>query len=313
MLDALPVVEDRRLLTGFENSEDAAVFRLDEERGIVFTIDVITPLVDDPELYGAIAAANALSDVYAMGGRGLISLSFLGTPAGFPEDVGAAIAKGGADLALAEGAPVVGGHSVESKDLMYGLAVVGLAAPDAVFSNDGYEVGHDLVLTKPLGTGTLTTALKARKIEEAAVEDALAGMRQTNRAAVSILLEHGVRAATDVTGFGLLGHAAEIARASDVRIVIAQSRVPDYPGAREALRKGYVTRGNRSNLEYVRTLGPLEGEAEALLFDPQTSGGLLVGASASCSESLVAGLRDAGFEATERIGVVEAGSGVRID
>ncbi len=312
VLDSLPVPEDERFLTSFHNAEDAAVFKLDAERGLVFSIDVITPLVDDPELYGAIAAANALSDIYAMGGRGLLSLSFLGTPKDFPVEIAAAIARGGAELAKEEGAPVVGGHSIESKDLMYGLAVVGLADPEALFKNDALAVGDELLLTKPLGTGALTTALKQRKLEDRDVSEALAGMRQTNRAAVDVALEHGVLAVTDITGFGLLGHAAEVASASGVRAVISQRDVPEYPGAREALRNGYVTRGNRTNPEYVNSLGPLEGHPEPLLFDPQTSGGLLLGVPRERSESLLRALRAAGFPRAARIGNVEAGAGLRI-
>lgn len=312
VLDSLPVPEGERFLTGFGNSEDAAVFKLDAERCIVFSIDVITPLVDDPELFGAIAAANALSDIYAMGGQGLLSLGFLGTPKGFPVEITAAISKGGAELARDEGAPVVGGHSVESKDLMYGLAVVGLANPATLFTNDAFAVGDDLLLTKPLGTGALTTALKQRKLDERDVADAFAGMRQTNRAAVDVALEHGVRAVTDITGFGLLGHTAEVASASGVCAVISKRDVPEYAGAREALENGYVTRGDRTNPEYVNSLGPLEGEPESLLFDPQTSGGLLIGVSRERSESLLHALRAAGFERTARIGHVDAGAGIRV-
>ena len=312
VLDSLPIPEGERFLTGFANSEDAAVFKLDRERGLVFSIDVITPLVDDPELFGAIAAANALSDIYAMGGQGLLSLGFLGTPKGFPVEITAAIAKGGAELAQDEGAPVVGGHSVESKDLMYGLAVVGLADPEALFTNDAFAVGDELLLTKPLGTGTLTTALKQRKLEDRDVSDALAGMRQTNRAAVDVALEHGVRAVTDITGFGLLGHTAEVASASGVCAVISERDVPEYSGAREAIKNGYVTRGESTNPEYVRSLGPLAGDPESLLFDPQTSGGLLIGVARERSESLLRALRAAGFEHATRIGRVEAGAGIRV-
>lgn len=312
MLDSLPVPEGERFVTGFGNSEDAAVFKLDAERGIVFSIDVITPLVDDPELFGAIAAANALSDIYAMGGRGLVSLSFLGTPKGFPVEITAAIARGGAELAKNEGAPVVGGHSVESKDLMYGLAVVGIADPEVLFKNDALAVGDELLLTKPLGTGALTTAVKARKLAARDVADAFAGMRQTNRAAVDPALQHGVRAVTDITGFGLLGHTAEVASASGVCAVISQSDVPEYAGAREALRNGHVTRGERTNPEYVNSLGPLAGEPESLLFDPQTSGGLLIAVTRERSQSLLHALKAAGFDRTARIGHVEAGAGIRV-
>lgn len=307
VLDALPAPDSDGLLTGFDYAEDAAAVRIDEGRAVIVTIDVITPLVDEPELFGAIAAANALSDVYAMGGRGLVSLGFLGAPKGFPVDVAAAIAKGGAELAKAEGAPVVGGHSIESKDLMYGLAAIGLAEPDALFRNDGFAAGDELVLTKPLGTGALTTALKERALGERDADAALAGMRRTNRAAADVARKHGVRAATDITGFGLLGHAAEVAAASGVRLVVEADAVPEYPGARQAIADGYVTRGHRTNPEYVKALGPLDGDAEPLLFDPQTSGGLLIGVRAGRAAGVVAALPGA-----TTIGHVDAGRGILV-
>lgn len=207
---------------------------------------------------------------------------------------------------------MVGGHSVESKDLLYGLAVVGLADPAALFTNDALAVGDELLLTKPLGTGALTTALKARKLEAGDIADAFAGMRQTNRAAVDVALEHGVRAVTDITGFGLLGHTAEVASASGVCAVISMNDVPEYSGAREAIENGYVTRGDRTNPEYVNSLGPLEGDPESLLFDPQTSGGLLIAVARERSDSLLRALRAAGFPRTTRIGHVEAGAGIRV-
>lgn len=312
ILGALPIPGDERLLVGFEKAEDAAVFRLDENRAAVVTIDVITPLVDDPFLYGEIAAANSLSDVYAMGGEPLLSLSFLGVPRGFPDDAAVAIVKGGAALAMSSGAPVVGGHSLESKDLMFGLAVVGLASPDRLFRNDALAVGDELLLTKSLGTGTLTTALKNDALTEYDIAEAVSGMRQTHRNAVAPCHASGVRAATDVTGFGLLGHAAEMAKASSVRIVIDAAAVPAYPHAREMLGRGHVTRGNRTNLEYARELGPVEGSPEPLLLDPQTSGGLLVAVSARASDELLEALRKAGYPATRRVGHVSEGAGVRV-
>jgi selenide,water dikinase len=312
VLGALPVPGDPRLLAGFDKAEDAAVFRLDEDRAVVVTIDVITPLVDDPFLFGEIAAANALSDVYAMGGEPLFSLSFIGVPRGFPDEATVAIVRGGASLAKASGAPVVGGHSMESKDLMFGLAAVGLASPHRLFRNDALAVGDQLLLTKPLGTGALTTALKNDALTEGDLAEAIAGMRQTNRAAVAPCHALGVRAATDVTGFGLVGHAAEMASASSVRVVIDSASVPAYPHAREMLAKGHVTRADRTNLEYARELGPLEGAPEPLLMDPQTSGGLLVAVSAQGSEELVGALRKAGFPATRRVGQVREGAGIQV-
>jgi selenide,water dikinase len=292
--------------------EDAAVFRMDSERALVATIDVITPIVDDPFAYGEIAAANALSDVYAMGAEGLFSLSVLGVPRDFPVEAAAEIVKGGASLAKASGAPVVGGHSLESKDLLFGLAAVGWAHPEGLFRNDALAPDDDLILTKPLGTGAIATALKNDALGEKDASETIEGMRQTNRAAVGPCREAGVRAATDVTGFGLLGHAAEMGRASSVGIVIDSASIPAYPRARDLLERGFLTRGDRSNLEYARSLGPVEGVPEPLLLNPQTSGGLLVGVSRKASAGLVEALRRAGFPAAARIGSVTEGVGIRV-
>jgi selenide,water dikinase len=303
---------DPRVLSGFDRFEDAAVFRLDSERALVATIDVITPVVDDPFVYGEIAASNALSDVYAMGAEGLFCLSFLGVPRDFPGEVAAAIAKGGASCAAASGAPVVGGHSLESKDLLFGLAAIGLASPERLFRNDALAVGDELLLTKPLGTGALATALKNDVLSQEEIAEAIEGMRQTNRAAVAPCHAAAVRAATDVTGFGLLGHAAEMASASSVRVVLESASVPAYPRAQEMLEKGCLTRGDRTNLEYTRGLGPLEGVPEPLLLNPQTSGGLLVAVPAAASAGLLDALRKAGFASAARVGKVVEGAGVRV-
>lgn len=303
---------DPRLVSGFDRFEDAAVFRLDAEQALVATIDVITPVVDDPFVYGEIAAANALSDVYAMGAEALISLSFLGVPRDFPGEAAAAIARGGASLAQASGAPVVGGHSLESEDVMFGLAAIGLVNPERIFRNDALAVGDQLLLTKPLGTGALATALKSDALSEDDIAEAIEGMRQTNRAAVAPCHAAAIRAATDVTGFGLLGHAAEMASASSVRVVLESASLPAYPRAHEMLKKGYLTRGDRTNLDYARGLGPLEGVPGLLLLNPQTSGGLLVAVSAAASAGLLDALREAGFASAARVGYVTEGPGVRV-
>ena len=301
LIDALPVPRDERLLIGFENAEDAAVYRLDEDRALVFTTDVITPLVDDPKLFGAIAATNSLSDVYAMGGSPLISLSFLSAPDSVTPDVVAQIAVGGAEKAMACGAPVVGGHSIEGRDLLYGLAVVGMAHPDRLFRNDRLQVGDELLLTKPLGTGTLTTALKNDALTEADLDEAIAGMTLSNGAAVDPMHEAGVKAATDITGFGLLGHAAELALV-----------VPEYPRAREMLNRKLLSGASRKNLDYALSLGPLEGEADLILRDPQTSGGLFVAVLPEKRDGLIAALRAAGYTRVSRIGEVRAGAGIKV-
>jgi selenide,water dikinase len=312
LLGALPIPQDERILSGFENAEDAAVYALDAERALVFTTDVITPLVDDPEAFGAIAAANALSDIYAMGGRPLMTLGILGLPEGFPLEVGGTILAGGAQVALAAGAPVLGGHTLQSRDLVYGLAAVGEVHPRRLFLSSRFQAGDALILTKPLGTGALTTAIKRGRLVEAEIAEAIAGMRQLNRAAVKPLLEAGVTAATDITGFGLLGHAAEVAKASGVELVLERARLPAYAQARELLAAGMRTGANKRNLAYAAELGPLKGEVEDLLVDPQTSGGLLVAVARDRALGLRERLAAAGYAAAAVIGEVRAGAGLRV-
>jgi selenide,water dikinase len=312
VLGALPRPEDERFLTDFAQAEDAAVFRFSDDAALVSTIDVITPLVDDPFLYGEIAAANALSDVYAMGAEPLFSLSFLGIPHDFPDEAAVTIVRGGGSMARESGAPIVGGHSMESKDLMFGLSAVGMVSPDRLFRNDALAMGDLLLLTKPLGTGTLTTALKNDALTQNDLSDAIAGMRQTHRGALAPCHALGVRAVTDITGFGLLGHAAEMAKASSKRIVLDAASVPAYPHSREMLRKGHVPRGKQTNYAYARELGPVTGRPEPLLMDPQTSGGLLIAVRPEAGQKLLEALHQAGFHATCRIGRVTDGAGVEI-
>ena len=303
---------DERVLCGFQNAEDAAVYKLDDERAIVATLDVITPIVDDPQTYGRIAAANALSDVFAMGGEGLLSLSFLGVSSGIPDEVAIEIAKGGALTANENRAPVLGGHSIESKDLVFGLMAIGMVHPERVFGNHNLKIGDQLILTQPLGTGTLTTAVKRGHLGEEALEQAIAGMVQTNGAAVAPLQAAGVKAVTDVTGFGLLGHGAEMAKASGVLMCIESQLVPDYVGARACMEAGFITRGNARNREYVEHLGPLSGEVEPLLLDPQTSGGLLVAVQPEQLEDVLSALCQAGYTNATRIGEILPGAGIKV-
>lgn len=287
------------------------MYRLSDDTAAVVTIDVITPLVDDPAQFGAIAAANSLSDVYAMGGEGLLAVSFLSVPSGFPLNVAQQILVGAANKAMEAGAPILGGHTVEAKDLLFGLAVVGRVHPDQTFANHRLRAGDCLVLTKPLGTGTLTTAFKRDRLTADAIAPAVASMLQLNAAAVPILRAHGVIAATDITGFGLLGHAAELAAASRVQIAF-DAQAPAFPHAREMLEAGVVTRGNQRNLDYVRSLGTLEGDPEPLVLDPQTSGGLFFGVKAERLRSVLADLHAAGFAAAACVGNVSEGTGLRL-
>ena len=211
---------------------------------------------------------------------------------------------------MSAGAPVLGGHSVEGRDVLFGLAVVGEVDPRRMFTNDALRVGDQIILTKPLGTGTLTTACKRKGLSEDDIRDAIDGMVLSNGSAVDILHGAGVCGATDVTGFGLMGHAAEMAAGSGARVVIEQSSVPEYQDARKWLSDGVVTRANARNLDYVRSLGALAGDPEPLLLDPQTSGGLLFGVDESQVDETLAQLRAAGYAGSARIGEVVAGSGL---
>jgi len=312
LVGSLPIPKDENILIGIQNAEDAVVYQLDPERALVASVDVITPVVDDPATYGKIAAANSLSDIFAMGAKGLVSLSVLSVSKAVPSEVAVAIVAGGAETAMASGAPLLGGHSVEGEDVLFGLVALGLVHPEELFTNHSLEPGDQLILTKPLGTGTLTTAVKRGVLGQEALTLAVAGMVQTNGAAVDPLRAHGVRAVTDVTGFGLLGHAAEMAAASKVGVRFEQDRVPEYPGARESLASGVVTRANSRNQGYVEGLGPLIGAPEPLLLDPQTSGGLLAAVKPGQVDSVLAALDAEGYHEAVRIGEVIAGSGITV-
>ena len=270
------------------------MFRLTDELALVQTIDFFTPIVDDPYDFGRIAAANALSDVYAMGGDPAIALNVVCFPDDtLPPEVLGAILRGGHDVVHAAGAVIGGGHSVSDKELKYGLAVTGTVHPDRIWQNEGARVGDILLLTKPVGTGVLATALKKGKLDAPAIERLVAAMTSLNRdaaLAARALPQGTVHAATDITGNGLLGHAIEVARASGVRLAIDGSAVPLLDGAEEAARKGFLTRGETGNFTYLRGEATfdrgLDKAIRSLLLDPQTSGGLLLFVDPSVASSL---------------------------
>lgn len=279
-LAPLPVREDDRILVGHETFDDAGVFRLSDDVAIVQTVDFFAPIVDDPYEFGQVAAANALSDVYAMGGEPLTALSIVGFPtASLPLEILTAILRGGQDKVHEAGASIVGGHSIIDEEVKYGLAVTGRVDPARLLTNAAARVGDVLVLTKPLGTGFVTTALKRDVLDRAHAVATIDSMRTLNAAASHAALAVGARCATDVTGFGLLGHASHIARASDVTLRIDAGSVPVLPAALEAWKAGARPGGAERNEEYLRDLvdwgaaAPFERD---LLIDPQTSGGLLV-------------------------------------
>jgi len=279
-LASLPHRSDPRLIVGRETFDDAGVFVLSPDLAIVQTVDFFAPIVDDPYTFGQIAAANALSDVYAMGGEPLTALNIVGFPSGkLPIEVLTDILRGGQDKVHEAGALVVGGHTIIDEEVKFGLAVTGRVHPDRVLTNAAARVGDRLVLTKPLGTGILATAAKQGRLSTSATAELHAGMATLNRDASRAALDVGVRCATDVTGFGLLGHALHVARASGVTLRIRAGDVPELPGARDAWRSGVRTGGAERNEAYLRdrvdwsTVGDAD---RALLIDPQTSGGLLV-------------------------------------
>ena len=303
------------LLVGAAEGDDAAVLRLDADRALVLTTDFFTPIVDDPRDWGRIAAANALSDVYAMGGRPLLALNLTAWPGEtLSLDILAEVLRGGAAVAASAGCLVVGGHTIDDPEPKYGMAVVGLADPARVLTISQARPGDTLVLTKPVGTGVVATAHKRGAAPSDVLAAAVASMTSLNALASEAALAAGVVAATDITGFSLLGHLHRMLRASGVRAVVDAAAVPLLPGALDLTTDGYVSGGTRNNMAYLApfiSVSPAVPEPVAVLLqDAQTSGGLLL-ASAS-PDALRAELRDRGVPAAV-IGRVEEGSPGRID
>jgi selenide,water dikinase len=307
---------DGDLLVGAADGDDAAVLRLDDRRALIFTTDFFTPIVDDARDWGRIAAANALSDVYAMGGRPLVALNLAAWPAAdLPLELLAEVLAGGAEVAAQAGCPVVGGHSIDDPEPKYGLAVVGTADPARLLTIARARPGDRLVLTKPLGTGVVATAVKRGRPDPAHVAAAVAAMTTLNRDAAEAALAAGAVAATDVTGFGLLGHLHRMLRASGVAGEVDAARVPFLPGAAELAAAGFISGGTRNNQAYLRDHVELEPGlppvVATLLHDAQTSGGLLVSVAAERLGRLVAELRERGVEPAV-VGRVMAGQPGRI-
>ena len=282
------------LLVGPENLADAGIFRLDAERALVQTVDFFPPIVDDPAWYGRIAAANALSDCYAMGGRPITVLNIVGWPKELPGELLAQILNGGQEKIDEAGAALCGGHTVSDAEIKYGLSVTGLVHPDRILRNDTARPGDLLVLTKPLGMGAVSTAIKQEKIDEATALAAQVQMATLNKGAMEAALEVGVRASTDITGFGLCGHARNVANASRVTLRFDHQRVPAFPGALDLIRKGIVSGGvsrARKQTGDTFTIGPsVPAEMGDLCLDAETSGGLLLAVPAERADALVAAL-----------------------
>lgn len=313
---ALPKTVDPNLLVGTDHFDDAGVYRLDATSALVQTLDFFPPLVDDAYQFGRIAAANSLSDVYAMGGRPITAMNIVGFPdKDLPVEILGEILQGGAERVAAAGAVIAGGHSVRDSEIKYGLSVTGLVHPDRILTNGGAKIGDVIVLTKPIGSGVLTTAAKKNLIGESDLVEAIEVMVDLNRAACEAAIEVGVRGATDITGFGLIGHAFEMAQASDTTIEIDAAKVPLLERAMELARQGVVTRAHKSNLEHLGASFKSEGVDPVLvnvLADAQTSGGLLLSIAAAKADELVAALRRRHTKSHAVIGRVMPRSDARV-
>jgi len=312
VLSAIPIASDDRVLVDFRTADDAGVYRWEGGPALVQTVDFFTPIVDDPYIYGEIAAANALSDVYAMGGRPLTALAIAAFPKeGLEHDTIRAIFQGGFDKLREAGVSLLGGHTVQDAEIKFGYAVTGAIDPDRVLSNSGARPGDVLFLTKPLGTGVIATALKFDRVDPAVADAAIQSMRTLNRAAseaVQRLPTGAVHACTDVTGFGLTGHGSEMAAGSGVTLTVTAGSVPIFAGAR-SLASQNRSGGMVSNEEHfgtgVRIAEGVPHDLVSLLFDPQTSGGLLIAAAGESADQVSAALIAAGTPVW-RIGRVRA-------
>jgi selenide,water dikinase len=307
----LPIKSYPEVLVGLETPDDAGVYQLTPEIALVQTIDVITPVVDDPFAFGQVAAANSLSDVYAMGGRPVTAMSFVGFPTGTLEIETLRLIIEGALSKLDEaGCALVGGHSVKDTEIKFGLSVTGVIHPKKVLTKGGGQPGDKLILTKPLGTGILNTALKGGELDTAATSAVIAQMTALNKAAAEVMVEIGAHAATDVTGFGLIGHAAEMIASNEVGFKFYWNQIPLMNGLQRWAEAGLVPGGACSNREYRENLLDIEFNLKDwmldVIFDPQTSGGLLIAAPETVAGEMVERIRASGFPNAGIIGEVVA-------
>ena len=311
LLSGLVPAEAEDLLVGLDPADDAAVYRLDDERALVFTVDFFPPLVDDPRTFGAIAATNALNDVFAMGGVPLLALSIAAFPEELPVEVLGDVLAGADDQVRAAGAILAGGHTIRDSEPKYGLSVIGTVHPDALWPKAGAQPGDALFLTKPLGTGIVLQAHRDGVAPDGALDAAVAAMLELDRDAADALRPFQPNAVTDVTGFGLLGHVHEVADRSGVRAIVEAEALPALPAALELARDGVRTGGDRRNRDFagVHVESDADEAHEALAYDPQTAGGLLVSLPADRAAVLEASFAAEGL-ALSRIGRVEPGSGV---
>ena len=313
-MQSLPKFDHVDLIVGTETSDDAGVFRLRPDLAIVNTVDFFTPIVDDPYIFGQVAAANALSDIYAMGAEPRTALNIVGFPKGKMDiAILVEIIKGGAERVREAGAVVIGGHSLIDEEIKYGMAITGVIHPDRVIRNVGAREGDALVLTKPLGTGIITTALKKRKASTKSIDAAVSSMIALNRTASTIMRDFPVHACSDVTGYGLLGHAQEMASGSHVTLVLESSRLPLLRDALRLAEKGYLTGGCKRNRDYLKdkiTIArSVPRELVEVAFDPQTSGGLLIALPKTDALTLVKELHANGVDAATAIGYATSREG----
>jgi selenide,water dikinase len=296
VLGGLEIPHDPNLIVGIETADDAGVYRLSDNLALVLTVDFFTPIVDDPFDYGRIAALNSINDVWAMGGTPVAALAVTCFPKkGVDFSILGEIMRGGLQVLSENGVALAGGHSVDNQQIMFGYAVIGTINPRRVVTNRGARPGDVLILTKPIGTGVISTGIKFGKASEEVMGASLSTMLLAGREAARLMVEAGAHAATDITGFALLGHAWEMARGSGVTLEIQSSRVPIIPGALELAAQGLLTSGDKTNRGYVGDdvmLGEeITGELSSILFDPQTAGGLLISIAPDRAEELLTQLR----------------------
>lgn len=298
ILEGLPKFEDENLLVGIETSDDGAIYRVSDEVALIQTLDFFPPMVDDPYLFGQVAAANALSDIYAMGGEPKIALNIVAWPNCVNPKFLGEILRGGADKVKEAGAVLAGGHSIQDDVPKYGLSVTGFVHPDKIFKNCGAKAGDRLILTKPLGTGIVNTAVKAGMASEDAQKEVIRVMTTLNKTAKHIVEAYEIHSCTDVTGFGLAGHCIEMAEGSGVTIVLEAGMLPVQAAAREYAAMGLIPEGAYKNRSFAGDRVDTEGVEEELrdiFFDPQTSGGLLVSVAPEIAEQILKELQDAGM------------------
>lgn len=305
----LPKIENERLIIGPETIDDAGIYRLTDDVAVIQTVDFITPVVDDPYVFGQIAAANSLSDVYAMGGTPITALNIVGFPVGILElDVLTQMLKGGIEKMKEAGVALMGGHTVDDREMKYGLAVTGTVHPDRIIANAGARPGDVLILTKPVGIGIVTTGIKAGVVEASLADRVTQSMAALNNKAAEAMVHVGVHACTDITGFGLLGHASEMVQNSRAGFLLSATKVPVFPGAVDLAQQGVLPGGSLSNREFYSKCVVWESSApeelRSVFYDAQTSGGLLISVEEGRSKELLERMHQAGDADAAIIGEV---------